>query len=78
MFSRHIGNSCFGVQPWTAFEVAESNVGGPVVFQAKVDSGSWQTALPKRKIIGQNVWLRAKVAGTGGYVKVKVTGTCIG
>ena len=71
-------NSCFGERPWTKFEVVESNVGGPLVFEAKVDQEKWRAAFPGGQIIGQNVWLRARVAGTGGYVKVKVTGTCIG
>lgn len=71
--------SCFGERPWTKFKVVESNVGGPLLFEVKVDQQKWRAAFSGgQSIIGQNVWLRARAAGSGGYVKVKVTGSCIG
>ena len=71
-------NECFGANPVTKFEEVESNVGGPIRYQARADSGQWTEAMPGVFLRGQVIDLRAKVAGgTGGYAKLRVSGTCI-
>ncbi len=69
--------SCLGDNVKTKFEEADTNVGGPVFYQAESSSGGeWKDTLPGAWIEGQVVKLRSKCIGTGGYVKITVDGCC--
>lgn len=70
--------SVFGANVWCTFSIAESNAGGPILFQYwSSDTKKWNSAVPGQKLVGQSVWLVAKSAGTGGFVNISVTGTAI-
>lgn len=70
--------SVFGANVWCSFEEAESNTGGPTTFQYwSSDTKKWSTAIEGQKLFGQSIWLSAKALGTGGYIKLRISGTAI-
>ena len=66
--------SAFGEHVGCTIDIVESNTGGPVTLEVKTSTdGEWKTYTAGKFVEGQVIRVRASSAGTGGYVRVKVT-----
>jgi hypothetical protein len=66
--------SAFGDHVGCTLSIVESNTGGPVTLEVKSSKDDeWKTYTEGKFVEGQVIRVRANSAGTGGYVRIKIT-----